>query len=50
MVTRLCELPVHISLGVYSVDRPANPQPIAYLARQAASIWTYMLVTLQLVG
>ncbi|UMX55705.1 hypothetical protein MJ524_27135 [Escherichia coli] len=26
MVTRLFELPVQISLGVYSLERPANPQ------------------------
>ncbi|MDI5399895.1 rod shape-determining protein, partial [Salmonella enterica subsp. enterica serovar Kentucky] len=29
MVTRLFELPVQISLPVYSLERPANPQPLA---------------------
>jgi hypothetical protein len=35
MVMRLFELPVQISLPVYSLERPANPQPLAYLVLQA---------------
>jgi hypothetical protein len=31
------ELPVQISLPVYSLERPANPQPMAYLVLQADS-------------
>ncbi|MDA2672489.1 hypothetical protein PDQ76_27260, partial [Bacillus cereus] len=30
-VTRLFELPVQISLPIYSLERSANPQPLAYL-------------------
>lgn len=37
MVTRVFELPVQISLPIYSSERPANPQPIAYLVLQADS-------------
>lgn len=37
MVTRVFELPVQISLPIYSLERPANPQPIAYLVLQADS-------------
>ncbi|WP_270830245.1 biofilm formation regulator HmsP [Escherichia fergusonii] len=44
MVTRLFELPVQISLGVYSLERPANPQPIAYLVLQADSFRMYKFV------
>lgn len=52
-VTRLFELPVQISLPVYSLERPANPQPLAYLVLQADSYrmykfvvsWLSMLVT-----
>ncbi|MFO6483795.1 hypothetical protein ACLBR5_04155 [Escherichia coli] len=45
MVTRLFELPVQISLGVYSLaKRPANPQPIAYLVLQADSFRMYKFV------
>ncbi|MCH5360647.1 biofilm formation regulator HmsP [Escherichia fergusonii] len=48
MVTRLFELPVQISLGVYSLERPANPQPIAYLVLQADSfrMYKFMMSTL----
>ena len=44
MVTRVFELPVQISLPVYSLERPANPQPIAYLVLQADSWQTYKFV------
>ena len=44
MVTRIFELPVQISLPVYSLERPANPQPIAYLVLQADSWQTYKFV------
>ena len=44
MVTRMFELPVQISLGVYSLERPANPQPIAYLVLQADSFRMYKFV------
>jgi len=62
MVMRLFELPVQISLPVYSLERPANPQPLAYLVLQADSyrmykfvmswvatlVTTYLLLTLML--
>lgn len=44
MITRLFELPVQISLGVYSLERPANPQPIAYLVLQADSFRMYKFI------
>lgn len=44
MVTRVFELPVQISLPIYSLERPANPQPIAYLVLQADSWMTYKFV------
>lgn len=44
MVTRVFELPVQISLPIYSLERPANPQPIAYLVLQADSWQTYKFV------
>ncbi|MBJ9354888.1 biofilm formation regulator HmsP [Citrobacter koseri] len=43
-VTRLFELPVQISLQVYSLERPANPQPLAYLVLQADSFRMYKFV------
>lgn len=43
-VTRLFELPVQISLSVYSLERPANPQPLAYLVLQADSFRMYKFV------
>ena len=43
-VTRLFELPVQISLPVYSLQRPANPQPLAYLVLQSDSWKTYRFV------
>ncbi|AWQ45397.1 biofilm formation regulator HmsP [Enterobacter hormaechei] len=62
MVLRLFELPVQISLPLYSLERPANPQPLAYLVLQADSyrmykfvmswvatlVTTYLLLTLML--
>ncbi|MGG5838545.1 biofilm formation regulator HmsP [Huaxiibacter chinensis] len=62
MIMRLFELPVQISLPVYSLERPANPQPLAYLVLQADSyrmhkfvmswlstlVTTYLLLTLML--
>ena len=44
MITRLFELPVQISLPVYSLERPANPQPLAYLVLQADSFRMYKFV------
>lgn len=44
MVTRVFELPVQISLPIYSLERPANPQPISYLVLQADSWQTYKFV------
>ncbi|WP_217995383.1 EAL domain-containing protein [Shimwellia blattae] len=37
LMARLFELPVQISLPLYSLERPANPQPLAYLVLQADS-------------
>ncbi|MGL4430324.1 MAG: biofilm formation regulator HmsP [Silvania sp.] len=62
MVKRLFELPVQISLPVYSLQRPVNPQPLAYLVLQSDSwrmykfvlswvstlVTTYLLLTLML--
>lgn len=62
MVKRLFEMPVQISLPVYSLQRPANPQPLAYLVLQSDSwrmykfviswvstlVTTYLLLTLML--
>ncbi|MGO0737484.1 biofilm formation regulator HmsP [Enterobacter hormaechei] len=44
MVMRLFELPVQISLPLYSLERPANPQPLAYLVLQADSFRMYKFV------
>lgn len=44
MVMRLFELPVQISLPVYSLERPANPQPLAYPVLQADSYRMYKFV------
>ena len=44
MVMRLFELPVQISLPIYSLERPANPQPLAYLVLQADSYRMYKFV------
>ena len=43
-MTRLFELPVQISLPIYSLQRPANPQPLAYLVLQSDSYRTYKFV------
>lgn len=62
MAKRLFEMPVQISLPVYSLQRPANPQPLAYLVLQSDSwrmykfviswvstlVTTYLLLTLML--
>lgn len=37
LMARVFELPVQISLPLYSLERPANPQPLAYLVLQADS-------------
>ncbi|MCS2162217.1 biofilm formation regulator HmsP [Scandinavium sp. H11S7] len=44
MITRMFELPVQISLPVYSMERPANPQPLAYLVLQSDSYRTYKFI------
>ncbi|WP_039057852.1 sensor domain-containing phosphodiesterase [Enterobacter sp. Bisph1] len=44
MITRMFELPVQISLPIYSLERPANPQPLAYLVLQADSYRVYKFV------
>ena len=48
MVARLFELPVQISLPLYSTERPGNPQPLAYLVLQADSwrMYKFILSTL----
>lgn len=43
-ITRLFELPIQISLPLYSLERPANPQPLAYLVLQADSYRMYKFV------
>ena len=43
-ITRLFELPIQISLPIYSLERPANPQPLAYLVLQADSYRAYKFV------
>jgi len=44
MITRMFELPVQISLPVYSLERPVNPQPLAYLVLQSDSYRTYKFI------
>ncbi|MGU3415025.1 biofilm formation regulator HmsP [Enterobacteriaceae bacterium C34A] len=44
MITRMFELPVQISLPLYSLERPANPQPLAYLVLQSDSYRTYKFI------
>ncbi|UWX93158.1 biofilm formation regulator HmsP [Enterobacter mori] len=44
MVMRMFELPVQISLPIYSLERPANPQPLAYLILQSDSYRMYKFV------
>lgn len=43
-ITRIFELPVQISLPLYSLERPANPQPLAYLVLQGDSYRMYKFV------
>ncbi|SCB82089.1 biofilm formation regulator HmsP [Kosakonia oryziphila] len=43
-VTRFFELPIQITLPIYSLERPANPQPLAYLVLQADSWHTYKFI------
>lgn len=44
MVARVFELPIQISLPIYSLQRPANPQPLAYLVLEADSYRVYKFV------
>ena len=44
MIARVFELPIQISLPIYSLQRPANPQPIAYLVLEADSYRVYKFV------
>lgn len=44
MVMRMVELPVQISLPIYSLERPANPQPLAYLVLQSDSYRMFKFV------
>ncbi|BDH44171.1 phosphodiesterase [Salmonella enterica subsp. enterica serovar Choleraesuis] len=48
LIARLFELPVQITLPLYSLERPANPQPLAYLVLQADSerMYRYIVSTL----
>lgn len=43
-ITRIFELPVQISLPIYSLERPVNPQPLAYLVLQADSYRVYKFI------
>ncbi|EKY3118180.1 sensor-domain containing phosphodiesterase [Cronobacter turicensis] len=43
-LARVFELPVQISLPLYSLERPANPQPLAYLVLQADSWRLYRFI------
>ncbi|MGK9175827.1 biofilm formation regulator HmsP [Yokenella regensburgei] len=44
MLARVFELPIQISLPIYSLQRPANPQPLAYLVLEADSYRVYKFV------
>jgi len=44
MISRIFELPVQITLPLYSLERPANPQPLAYLVLQADSWRVYRFI------
>ncbi|HCT9095434.1 TPA: biofilm formation regulator HmsP [Serratia liquefaciens] len=45
MIARLFELPIQISVPLYSLERvPANPQPLAYLVLQADSFRMYQFI------
>lgn len=43
-LARVFELPVQITLPLYSLERPANPQPLAYLVLQADSWRMYRFI------
>lgn len=44
LITRVFELPVQISLPLYSLERPINRQPLAYLVLQADSWRMYRII------
>jgi len=44
MIARIFEIPVQISLPLYSLERPANPQPLAYLVLQADTWRMYKFI------
>lgn len=44
LIARVFELPVQISLPLYSLEHPANPQPLAYLVLQADSWRMYKFI------
>ncbi len=44
MVARVFELPVQISLPLYSLGRPSSPQPLAYLVLQADNWRMYRFI------
>ncbi|GAA3910129.1 biofilm formation regulator HmsP [Gibbsiella dentisursi] len=45
LIARIFELPVQISVPLYSLERvPANPQPLAYLVLQADSFRMYQFI------
>jgi diguanylate cyclase (GGDEF)-like protein len=45
LIARLFELPIQISVPLYSLERvPANPQPLAYLVLQADSFRMYQFI------
>lgn len=44
LFSRLFELPVQITLPLYSLERPANPQPLAYLVLQADAWRMYKFI------
>lgn len=48
MIARVFELPIQISLPVYSLQRPVNPQPLAYLVLEADSyrVYKFLMSTL----
>lgn len=50
LVTRLFELPVQVSLPLYSLGQPGNSQPLAYLVLQADSshLYRFILSTLSI--
>ncbi|MBV4414472.1 diguanylate cyclase [Enterobacteriaceae bacterium YMB-R22] len=44
LISRLFELPVQITLPLYSLERPANPQPLAYLVLHADAWRMYRFI------